>query len=547
MKRESLLSAPLWTRGKTFRVPLHRKGMLTAAFSVIFVFSTLAAQGDGGSGWNGSFQKEILLKAWKERRNVVFSPYLVDSTVAVLGYGLGRGVYKKLTAVFGLPRKDNVSIHKAGLREIAEYAQRRAGGLSLEWEYAYAPIVEPTPLLERMIEILKMKAKPEIAPGKVKDMGRLPGKIEGGTLFTMEAILRFRGKWASAFHRRETKKGVFFCDSGKGMVPYSADFMRGKKDCYFAYGKGFKAIALDLEGGFALLAVLPFRGIDLSWVLKNLSLSGLLLDVSGKNGGKLKNSQSVDIKIPKIHFTSKKVIPRFLRDKMGKDSFLVNFREVSRILKIPKGFPRDEFEVKAEDETQIMWDEEGARFSSRLKWKVGILGSAKPFSFHADRPFLFFVIDKKRMKVLLSGLLCRPGGKRSVGPEGISNRGVQGALDPTEEVVKKILFYRSQKKSFFMGCPPERGAEPSPWQVEDAFRFATDELRLSILDWVAENKKGKGVLPYTQTLLFGLDFCGKRVRGRALGIMKKNRTLGDFEYILRRYWKKKGSYERGGR
>ncbi len=534
-------------RMKMIRMFFKKKRILSVASAVFFVFSALEAQGEGAGWRNGSFQKEILLEAWKERRNIVFSPYLVDSTVAVLGYGLGRGFYKKLVDVFGLTRKEKDSVDESNLREISEYGQGRGGVLSFEWEYAYRQVVEPTPLFEKIIDILKMKAKPGMAPVKVEDRGGFLGKFEDEPLFTIETIIRFHGKWASPFHRRETKKGVFFCDLGKGIIPYSADFMRGKKNCYFAYGKGFKALSLDFEGGVALLVVLPFRGVDLSWVLSHISLSGLLLEVSGKNEAKWKNPGFVDIEIPKVHFASKKVIPMFLRGKIGKDAFLANFGEVSRIFKFQKRISMDEFEIKAEDETEIMWDEEGSRFSSRLKWTAaGIIGSVKPFSFHADRPFLFFVIDKKGINVLLSGLLCRPGGKRWMESEGISGRGVEGVEDPAEEVAKKIVFYRFQRTSPLKGHPPERGSELTPWHVEDAFRFATDDLRLSILDWIAENKKGKSVLPYTKTLLFGLYFCGKKVREKALDIMEKKRTLGDFDFILRKYGKKKCAFKKGG-
>ncbi len=533
MKRERhLLVTGVFLKGKNW---------LPAVLAFLFLFSIAAAQeGRPGSG-RVFFEKGILRAAWKERRNVLFSPYLVESSIAVLGYGLGDGFYEKLVEVFGAPSGNRGTCDEAGLQEIAGYSYGRGHGLSIRWKYMLPGSARPTPVFRKMIKILRME---QIPGGGLNGGGGKYGKSVTVVQpsFVIEGVLRFRGKWASLFHRRETRKDVFFYDSGGDVVPLLADFMRGEKNCFFAYGRGFKALSLDFEGGFAVLLVLPFPGLDLSFVLDNLDPMNLFSVFSEKKADKWKIN--VDIEIPKIHFSSHGVIPGWLREIKGRDSFRARFADVSRILEFPKGFPRYDWEIRPEDVSEIRWDEEGCVAFSRLKWEGKIIGSSRPKTFHANRPFLFFIIDKNKGKVLLSGLACRVGKKDSKVQGEAQAQWSRVENDPDEELIKKLVSFEPRKGSGVKKVDGGEGRAGSPFLVRETFLLATEDLRISILDWVEKNRKGKELLPYTDTILFALTHGGEKVRKRALGILERNKKLGDFGFILQNFGRRRGKDSR---
>jgi len=519
---------------------LEGKSRLPAVLAFLFLFSIAAAQEGKPGSRPESFEKGILRAAWKERKNVVFSPYLVESSIAVLRYGLGDGFYEKLVKVFGPPSGNRGPFDEARLQEIAGYAYGRDHGLSVRWKYMLPRSARPTPAFGKMIKILRME---QITGGGLNGGGGKYGK--SATViqpsFVIEGVLRFRGKWASLFHRRETRRDVFFYDSGRDVVLLLADFMRGEKECFFAYGRGFKALSLDFEGGFAVLLVLPFPGLDLSFVLDNLDLPNLSSQVSGKNAYRWETK--VDIEIPKIHFSSKGVIPGWLRESKGRDSFRARFADLSRILEFPKGFPREDWEIRPEDESEIRWDEEGCVAYSKLRWK-GIIGGSEPKAFHANRPFFFFIIDKNRVKVLLSGLVSRVGKKDSRVQGGSQAWGRPVESDPTEELIKNVISFEPMKGSGVKKVDGGEGRAGSPFLVRETFLLATEDLRISILDWVEKNRKGKELLPYTDTILFALTHGGEKVRKRALGILERNKKLGDFGFILEKFGPRGGKDSR---
>ncbi len=519
---------------------LKGKYRLPAVLAFLFLFSIAPAQEGKPGSRPESFEKGILRAAWKERRNVLFSPYLVESSIAVLGYGLGDGFYEKLVEVFGPPSGNRGPCDEKRLQEIAGYSYGRGHGLSVRWKYMLPGSARPTPVFGKMIKILRM----EQIPGGGHNGGG--GKYgESATViqpsFVIEAVLRFRGKWASLFHRRETRRDVFFYDSGRDVVPLLADFMRGEKECFFAYGRGFKALSLDFEGGFAVLLVLPFPGLDLSFVLDNLDLPNLSSQVSGKNADRWETK--VDIEIPKIHFSSHGVIPGWLRESKGLDSFPARFADVSRILEFPKGFPKDDWGIRPEDVSEISWDEEGCVAFSELRWK-GVLGGSEPMTFHANRPFLFSIIDKNKRQVLLSGLVCRVGEKGSKVQGESQAVGSRVENETDEELIKKLISFEPRKGSGGKKVDSKKVCPVSPYQVDDVFRYATEDLRISILDWVEKNRKGKDLLPYTDTILFALESCGEKVRKRALGILERNKKLGDFGFILEKFGRRGGKDSR---
>ena len=496
-------------------------GILASLFLGI-CFSPGNALGEGPVE-PGGFVKRILLAAWEKKANLVVSPFLVKSMCKVLGDCFGAGLRKQALDFFGFEEdsKDDYLVWDNRWSSI----QGKDGVLALQWRYWAPAGVKPTQFFQEIASKLGMVRVPAMSGREGRgNLGNLSLSIVAPK-FRIESVMNFKGTWVSRFERSKTKKGVFY---SCGPQEFVADFMTGRKKCLFILGKGFKAVSLEIKGGYPILFVLPFRGVGLDLVLRNLSPLELGEEVCRKTESRKRIS--VNISIPKFRWKSGRLLEDLIHgNAKGPVSLRIPGKSVSDVFKFPKILLERKWVVEFQHSLRIMWREDGAEASAQMVASAGVIGGkAKPPKFLANRPFLFFVFRKKDRSLLFSGLVCSVG--EVVGKPARLGMASLSEEDRVVSFIKNILKVKGRSERI-------RGREGDLETSEDAlqaFLWGTKDLRVSILNWIDRKKRTEDVAKFNNVLLFAIGHGCSSEKKIVLKIARKHLSKDDYRLILSR-------------
>ena len=229
---------------------------------------------------------------------------------------------------------------------------------------------------------------------KIKNLIR---KIEPNTRMILTNAVYFNAKWLSKFNKANTKKRPFKVPGSSENI--EVDMMSKLEDLNYAEVDGTKIVKLPYESknnNFAMLAVLPPLNSNEQDFLKNINQ-----DLFSQWLKSLRNYK-VDLWLPKFK-TEKRYELKEIFKKLGVKIAFSNSADFSGMtknesLKIDSVIHQSFIEI---DEEKT----EAAAATAVNMLRATAMPRRKPVikEFHADRPFLYFIIDCDSETIIFMG------------------------------------------------------------------------------------------------------------------------------------------------
>ena len=239
---------------------------------------------------------------------------------------------------------------------------------------------------------------------KIKDL--LPERsIDESTRLVLVDAIYFLASWLSPFEENATSDGAFHVAPGQS-----------KNVPTMHQTHGFRWVQRD---GMTMLE-LPYKGDDASmWIVLPDRADGLADVEKGLTAAKLAAWRSalewkqVEVALPKFEVHPGTLGLAGALGELGiKDAFDANKADFTAI-----GVPPDPrmrlYIANAYHQTFVKVDEKGTEAAAATAVVMAVGGGPppKPIAFHADHPFLFFVVDKASGMVLFMGRVTDPSTK----------------------------------------------------------------------------------------------------------------------------------------
>lgn len=218
--------------------------------------------------------------------------------------------------------------------------------------------------------------------------------LEATQLVLANAVC-FKGDWRYPFDREDTSPAPFYKTSGRT----SAEFMHRTGELRYGAGRGYAAVELPYRAStLSLLVVLPSKD-NFGAFQRRLGARGLARIVRALS------PQPVALSLPRFHMNTNTALDSTLK-RLGMPSAFSESADFSRItgddsLKIGTV-------VHAAD---LRVDEAGTVAAAATGVVVVAKSRPKPVQavpFNANRPFLFFLRDRRTGAVLFAGRLTDP-------------------------------------------------------------------------------------------------------------------------------------------
>lgn len=218
-----------------------------------------------------------------------------------------------------------------------------------------------------------------------------PGTIDAMTRLVLVNAVYFKGKWKTPFDASKTRKRKFFTNSNK--VVYTKMMVAASLSADVARGMDFTAIEVPYQGKkFSMIIVLPDATTNLQKFEKTFNARTLKQMEFSR--------QTTKVILPKFKITSGFDLRAPLVSLKISSLFGPNC-DLSAMFKNPDGI----FVTQAIHKSFVEVDERGTKASA----VTGII-SGRTFiqTFDVNRPFLFFIKDKRTDVILFTGRFVKP-------------------------------------------------------------------------------------------------------------------------------------------
>lgn len=226
--------------------------------------------------------------------------------------------------------------------------------------------------------------------GKIKELS-----IDPATVMLLLNAVYFKGDWKYRFDEKATFNGNFnFANGRKKLVPTMSQQGTFRR----AFAPEYAAVELPYGGGdYRMTVVLPKAGTDVTAFAKTFDVKAWDALQSQLGEGAL------IVKLPRFEFA--------YEYKPGLNAMLVAMgirgAFAGGLTKIRK--QDDLFVSMVKQKAYIKTDEKGSEAAAVTSVEIQLtsLPTAPP-TFHADRPFLFFITEKNTGTVLFAGRVSEP-------------------------------------------------------------------------------------------------------------------------------------------
>lgn len=350
--------------------------------------------------------------------NLVLSPDSIETALAMAGTGAEGQTAKQMADALRLPSPRSFAAVGALQREIA--GEQVAAGAG----HGDAPVlnlagalflqdglrVEPSFLsgLEsafgarpQRVDFRHALAAAEAAIdvwGGEQTHGLIPKAVSGLPTETLLAIVNaiyLKAQWATPFQASATTPDAFHLKGGAVQVP----FMHETETLRYGAGRGYELVELPYAASDLTMAALLPVGESVTRLLDGLTepaLSAMLARTSPR---------AVALSIPRFQFSFAQELNGALRSLGMADAFTsaANFHGIAPGLDIGA----------VQHVADIAVDEEGTEAAAVTVLAIeesSLRVLSHPVSFDADRPFLFFVRDRRSGATLFAGRVEDPAG-----------------------------------------------------------------------------------------------------------------------------------------
>ncbi|CAH0598208.1 unnamed protein product [Chrysodeixis includens] len=216
-------------------------------------------------------------------------------------------------------------------------------------------------------------------------------------------VISFKGLWQSPFNVTDTVMEPFYNE--EKIVIGSVNMMFQKGTFAFSNMQSLKSFVVELpygtNGKYSMIVVLPYPNVKIADMYKNfakVSLKDIFkrlqddVDAFGMD--------DVDVKLPRFKISTNLVLNKPLNDMGVYDIFqpdLASFQRVSKDNIFVSAIVH-KADIEVTESGTVASAVTTATFSDRI---------SAPY-FHANRPFIYFIMEKTTTTVLFSGIYSKP-------------------------------------------------------------------------------------------------------------------------------------------
>ena len=356
-------------------------------------------------------------KFFDDNKSFFFSPYSIISALGMTYAGAEAQTAKEfednllfnknIHATLGAFNQDLISnLDGSNNRPLLKTANRIWLNKNLELDKNFENILEN--YYNSSAKILDFTSEPEQAKNFINNwaaehtnnkINNLINKITPDTQLILTNAIYFNGKWAREFSEKFTKREIFNIDKDNKL---EVDMMKRRAHMYYTEQEHIKILRLPYTGRLSMIAMLP-KKINLNW---HIIVEELSSDYKKFNSWlDALREYDVDLWLPKFK-TENSFELKDILIKLGLNNAFSNSADFSGIinnkdlkLKIDSVIHKTFIDV-SEKRTE-------AAAATAIMMTKTTAAAPRPVpkaEFHADRPFVYFIIDDNSKAILFMGM-----------------------------------------------------------------------------------------------------------------------------------------------
>ncbi|XP_075986067.1 serine protease inhibitor 77Ba-like [Anticarsia gemmatalis] len=350
--------------------------------------------------------------------HVVISPFGIWTLMTGIALGATGNSYNQLSRAFFLPKNQNTLVQ--GYKQLTTSVLAQANGVSLisrnfvflDNDFTVFPAFRNSLQNDfgAAVKVLDFddpnSAKDansyiERSGGRVSNVLRSDDFRESRMI--LANVISFKGLWSSPFNKTDTVLEPFYNEDK--VVIGSVNMMFQKGQFAFSNLQSLKSFVVELpygtDGKYSMLVILPYPSTKIRDMYKNFS------EVSLKDVFKRLQDdvdayglEDVDVKLPRFHISTNVALNKPLNNMGVYDIFQPDIASFQRVSKdnIFVSAIIHKADIEVTESGTIASAATTATFSDRI---------SAPY-FHANRPFLYFIMEKTTTTVIFSGIYSKP-------------------------------------------------------------------------------------------------------------------------------------------
>jgi serine protease inhibitor len=355
-------------------------------------------------------------------RNLALSPYTVWTLLSIVDEGAGGNTAKQLEAILRIPGGSNKDAFRRQFNNMTDILSKKDQGVNLDIYNSIFTTAEQK-LNPSFRDVSRNDYKVDVQPIDFRNLERatetintyvaqatrnritnfiVPGDLTDAQIFITSALY-FKGAWKIPFNRTNTERASFYDEKQNkigevdmmyqiGSYPYSR----------FDWMKGY---AVELYYGnndeMSMIVILPYKGQTLTNMLQMMSQNPFSTIIDRLD--KVKDEfEGEDVKVYLPRFAAKSDLTlNTVLEKMGITD--VFDPETADLLGM---FPHFLYISRLIQRAEIDVNEEGTVASAASG--AAIANKIPPPKFVANKPFLYFIVNKPTKSIVFAGRVTVP-------------------------------------------------------------------------------------------------------------------------------------------
>ncbi len=232
--------------------------------------------------------------------------------------------------------------------------------------------------------------------GKIQEIVQSP--IDPLTVMFLINAIYFKGSWTQRFDASKTATAPFYSGDGTtGTVP----LMQVEEDLLYGETETYQAVDLPYGGkAFSMTVLLPKPGHAMEDLVSSLSLATWAQIVAGLH------ERPGTVHLPRFRIEWEGVLNETLQAMVMLDAFHPSDADFSGMSDLARQMRL--YISKVKQKTYVDVNEEGTEAAGVTSVEIGFDSVTTPFTFRADRPFLFVIRERFSETILFAGVLVEP-------------------------------------------------------------------------------------------------------------------------------------------
>ncbi|EFA11609.1 serine protease inhibitor 77Ba [Tribolium castaneum] len=393
----------------------------------IFIWATVifCIKAQSISDSSNAFAIDLLAATSKEPRsprNLALSPYTVWTLLSIIDEGAKDKTAKQMESVLRIPSFPDKAMFRNSFKNLSALLSEKDDGVNLDIYNAifttkaqelktdfrdiahkdYGVKIEPTDFSDTRTASDRInKYVASATKNRIRNFIR-PDDVFDAEIFIVSAMY-FKGTWMKPFNRSETRRDTFYDEkqnklgevdmmSQMGFFPYSRlEWIRGYA-IELPYGKGDK---------MSMIVILPYKDQTLANMLNLMAEHPFSRIIDRLNKAK-EDFEGEDVKVYLPRFTVKSDLTlNTVLEKMGMPD--VFDASQANLLGM---FPHYLYISRLLQRAEIQVNEEGTVATAASG--ASAVNKAPPPKFVANKPFLYFIVNKPAKSIVFAGKVSVP-------------------------------------------------------------------------------------------------------------------------------------------